>query len=109
MTDGDALAGTGLLKSEHYLHLRCELPAADMLGLLDPVADHARVRMVSLMDHCPGVGQYADLDRYRVMRRKDGLDPAYIDQRITELQDQRARLREPNRRPCWTGCGRPGW
>ena len=31
-----------------------------MMELLDPVADHPRVRMVSLMDHCPGVGQYAE-------------------------------------------------
>ena len=98
VADGDALAGTGLLKSEHYLHLRCELPAADMMGLLEPVADHPRVRMVSLMDHCPGVGQYADLDRYRAMRRRDGLDPGYINQRIVELQAQRAAIRDPNRR-----------
>ena len=98
VTDGDALAGTGLLKSEHYLHLRCELPASDMMGLLDPVADHPRVRMVSLMDHCPGVGQYADLDRYRAMRRRDGLAADYIDRRITELQAQRAITRDPNRR-----------
>ena len=98
VTDGDALAGTGLLKSEHYLHLRCELPAGDMMGLLDPVADHPRVRMISLMDHSPGVGQYADLDRYRAMRLREGLDAAYIDRRIDELQAQRERQRDPNRR-----------
>ena len=98
MTDGDALAGTGLLKSDHYLHLRCELPAADMLGLLDPVADHPRVRMISLMDHSPGIGQYADMTRYRALRVKEGLDDAYIERRIVELQSQRARLRDPNRK-----------
>ena len=98
VTDGDALAGTGLLKSDHYLHLRCELPATDMMQLLDPVADHARVRMVSLMDHSPGVGQYADLTRYRAIRVKEGLDEAYIERRIIELQAQRERLRGPNRR-----------
>ena len=32
--DLDALDGTGLLKSEHYLHLRCELPADDVMDLL---------------------------------------------------------------------------
>ena len=98
VTDGDALAETGLLKSDHYLHLRCELPAADMMALLDPVADHPRVRMISLMDHSPGVGQYANIDRYRVMRAKDGHDAATIERRIVELQAQRARLRDPNRR-----------
>jgi alpha-D-ribose 1-methylphosphonate 5-triphosphate diphosphatase len=98
VTDGDALAGTGLLKSDHYLHLRCELPASDMLGLLDPVADHARVRMISLMDHSPGVGQYYDLAHYRRVRVKEGLAEAYIERRIVELVEQRARLRNPNRK-----------
>jgi alpha-D-ribose 1-methylphosphonate 5-triphosphate diphosphatase len=96
--DLDALADTGLLKSEHFLHLRCELPAPDLLELFEPVADHPRVRMVSLMDHCPGVGQYANLDRYRAMRRREGVPSERIEQRILELQAQRAQMREPNRR-----------
>ena len=98
VADGDALADTGLLKSEHFLHLRCEMPASDVIALLDPVADHPRVRMISLMDHSPGVGQYANLDRYRALRAKEGIDPATIERRIGELQEQRARLRDPNRR-----------
>ena len=96
--DLDALADTGLLKSEHFLHLRCELPAEDVLELFEPVAHHPRVRMVSLMDHTPGVGQYADLDRYRDMRRRDGMPAAMIEQRIDEMQAQRLRLSEPNRK-----------
>ena len=95
--DLDALHGTGLLKSEHFLHLRCEMPATDVMELLDPVADHPLVRMVSLMDHSPGVGQYADLDRYRAMRRREGLTDAHIERRIEELQAQRALLRDLNR------------
>ena len=98
VADLDALAGTGLLKAEHFLHLRCEMPSANVIGLLDPVADHPRVRMISLMDHSPGVGQYADLDRYRALRRREGVDAATIERRIAELQDQRERLRGPNRR-----------
>jgi alpha-D-ribose 1-methylphosphonate 5-triphosphate diphosphatase len=98
VADLDALADADLLKAEHFLHLRCEVPAHDMLDLFDPVADHPRVRMVSLMDHSPGVGQYADLDFYRELRRRGGLNDAYIEQRIGELQAQRERLRGPNRR-----------
>jgi alpha-D-ribose 1-methylphosphonate 5-triphosphate diphosphatase len=98
VADLDALAHTGLLKAEHFLHLRCELPASDVLDLLDPVADHPRVRMISLMDHSPGVGQYADLERYRKMRSRDGYAPDVIEQRIGELQAQRARVRDVNRR-----------
>lgn len=98
VVDMDALSDAGLLKAEHFLHLRCEIPATDTLGLLDPVADHPRVRMVSLMDHSPGVGQYANIDFYRDLRRRGGMKDADIERRIRELQDQRARLRDPNRR-----------
>lgn len=98
VTDLDALTAAALLKAEHFLHLRCEVPALDMLQLFDSVADHPLARIVSLMDHSPGVGQYADIDFYRALRRRGGLDDAYIERRIRELQDQRARFREPNRR-----------
>jgi len=97
VADLDALANTGLLKAEHFLHLRCELPAPDMMPLLDPVAEHPRVRMVSLMDHTPGCGQNADFDRYRALRRKEGAAPDVIERWIAELLDQRARVRGPNR------------
>ena len=96
--DLDALTPTGLLKSEHYLHLRCEIPALDMLSCFDTVAEHPRVRMISLMDHSPGVGQYANLEFYRKLRRSGGLDEATVERRIAELQAQRARVRGPHRR-----------
>lgn len=98
VADLDALSGTGLLKAEHFLHLRCELPAPDMPALFETVADHPRLRFVSLMDHSPGVGQYADLDRYRTMRARSGMPPEQIEARIAALLDQRGRIRGPNRR-----------
>lgn len=98
VVDLDALVPSELLKSDHFLHLRCELPATEMMELVDPVADHPLVRMVSLMDHSPGVGQYANMDRYRAMRRRGGLGDEEIERRITHLLDQRARTRDPNRR-----------
>ena len=105
VVDLDALTETGLLKADHFLHLRCEIPALDMLELFDPVADHPLVRMISLMDHSPGVGQYANMDFYRKLRRQGGLDEATVERRIKEMQEQRARLRDPNRRACSTVCG----
>ncbi|MFC3125832.1 alpha-D-ribose 1-methylphosphonate 5-triphosphate diphosphatase [Pseudoroseomonas globiformis] len=96
--DLDALHVTGALKSEHFLHLRCELPAADLLTMLDRVADHPMVRMASLMDHTPGVGQYVDIERYRQMRVRGGKSVSEVDRRIGELVEQRERLRSPQRR-----------
>jgi alpha-D-ribose 1-methylphosphonate 5-triphosphate diphosphatase len=98
VADLDALAETGVLRSEHFLHLRCEMPAADMKPALERVADHPRVRMVSLMDHSPGVGQYRDIARYVAMRRKQTeMTVAQVEDRIAFLLEQRARLREPQR------------
>lgn len=99
VADLDALAPTGVLKSEHFLHLRCELPAKDMPELVDPVADHPLVRMVSLMDHSPGIGQYRDIARYKQMRIKQlQQTPEQVDRRIGELLEQRGRLRDGQRR-----------
>ncbi len=98
VADLDALAGSGLLKSEHFLHLRCELPAADVLEMVAGLVGHPLLRMVSLMDHSPGVGQYHDLDRYRALRRRDGLADAAVERRIGQIVAQRERLRLPNRR-----------
>lgn len=98
VADLDALAETGVLRSEHFLHLRCELPAADMVPAMEPVADHPRVRMVSLMDHSPGIGQYRDVERYVAMRRKQTqMTVEQVQDRIAFLLDQRARLRDPQR------------
>jgi alpha-D-ribose 1-methylphosphonate 5-triphosphate diphosphatase len=98
IADLDALAPSGLLKADHYLHLRCELPAPAMPDRLQDWADHPALRMVSLMDHTPGQGQYSDLTHYRRLSGRDGEDAATIDRRIAHLQAQRARLRGPNRR-----------
>lgn len=95
--DLDFLSATGLLKSEHFLHLRCELPAADLMPLLETAADHPAVRMVSLMDHSPGVGQYADIERYRNMRARS-MPMREVEKRIDKLLTQRERLRGPQRR-----------
>lgn len=98
LRDLTAFAPTGLFKSEHFLHLRCELPAPDLLPAMDLAADNPLVRMVSLMDHSPGVGQYRDIERYKDMRiRQKSLDVADVERRIGELLAQRARLREPQR------------
>jgi alpha-D-ribose 1-methylphosphonate 5-triphosphate diphosphatase len=97
--DLTALAPSGLLKAEHFIHLRCEMPAPDMPELLDGAADHPLVVMVSLMDHSPGIGQYRDIARYRAMRmRLTRMSEAEVQNRIEELLAQRARLLEPQRR-----------
>jgi len=97
IADLDALAPTGLLKCDHRLHLRCEMPAIGMLAMLDRLVAHPSLAMVSLMDHTPGIGQYGDLAKYRAARARDGQAPEETERRIAALHAQRARMRDPNR------------
>ncbi len=92
-----ALAPSGLLKAEHALHLRCELAAPDMQALLAEVAGAGGIQLISVMDHTPGFGQYADLERFRALRRKDPMADAEVDALIETLQGRRARFRAANR------------
>lgn len=86
--DITAMVPAGALKVEHLLHLRCELPAAEMPDMLEEVIDDKLVTLLSVMDHSPGIGgQYKDEARYRRMRAAEGFSPAEIDQVITELKE----------------------
>ncbi|MDB5528224.1 MAG: phosphonate metabolism protein [Devosia sp.] len=60
----------GVLKSDHYLHFRYELSDAGLLDLAKRHVDNPAVRLVSMMDHTPGQGQWHDLTIYRAFRKK---------------------------------------
>jgi alpha-D-ribose 1-methylphosphonate 5-triphosphate diphosphatase len=98
VADLDALTDAGLLKSDHRIHLRCELPAPDMEALFNPYADHPRLALVSLMDHSPGVGQWGDVSQFRAILRRDGMTEAQIDARLEHHREGRLRWRGRNRR-----------
>lgn len=55
----------GLLRSEHRLHLRCEVSFAGVIDLYAPLAQDPLVGLVSLMDHTPGARQFADVEKYK--------------------------------------------
>lgn len=96
--DLKALTPTGALKVEHLLHLRCELPAENLPAMLVRVIDDPLVKLVSLMDHSPGIGgQYSDMDRYRHMRRAEGFSAGEIEDMIESLQTAHYAHHTPNR------------
>ena len=61
----DNLEAAGLLRSQHLVHIRCELPAPNALQLFEPFAGHRRVQLISLMDHTPGQRQWTDVSHAR--------------------------------------------
>ena len=66
MAETIGVAGEGgRLRADHYIHLRCEVSAPDVLAAFDGIARHPRIRLASLMDHAPGQRQFVDLETYR--------------------------------------------
>jgi alpha-D-ribose 1-methylphosphonate 5-triphosphate diphosphatase len=60
----------GVLKADHYFHFRCELSDAGLLDLARRHMDNPALRLVSMMDHTPGQGQWHNLEIYRAFRKK---------------------------------------
>ena len=59
-------AEAGLLRAEHLTHLRCEMPAPNVVDVLEAFLAERRAELVSLMDHTPGQRQFRDLEKYVV-------------------------------------------
>ena len=49
-----------LLRADHFLHLRCELPMPDVVEEAMELVERPDVRLMSLMDHTPGQRQFRD-------------------------------------------------
>jgi alpha-D-ribose 1-methylphosphonate 5-triphosphate diphosphatase len=49
-----------LLRADHFLHLRCEVPMPDVIEEAKELIDRPDVRLMSLMDHTPGQRQFRD-------------------------------------------------
>ena len=85
-----AAQAQGILRAEHFLHIRCEVGTAQLLEDFAPFTDDPMVRLVSLMDHTPGQRQFVSVDKYRqYYQGKYGLTDPQMDELIaSRLVDQ---------------------
>jgi len=58
-------AGEGLLRADHFLHLRCEVPMPQVVAEAEELIERPEVRLLSLMDHTPGQRQFRQEDKLR--------------------------------------------
>lgn len=87
-----------LLKSEHFIHLRCEVSLPDTVGAFDRIADNKQVRLASLMDHAPGQRQFASLDAYKTYYQgKYGISDTEFDDYAKRRIAQSERYSRSNR------------
>ena len=61
-----------ILRADHFLHLRCEVPMPNALDELRALIDRPDVRLMSLMDHTPGQRQFRDEGKLRDYYRGKG-------------------------------------
>src|SRR5262245_29003762 len=74
--------GSDLLRVDHFLHLRCEVPMPSVVEEATPLFGRSDVRLASLMDHTPGQRQFRDEGKLRDYYRgkKGGLTDAQLDE-----------------------------
>lgn len=91
-------AEAGLLRADHFVHLRCEVSTSDVIDVFDQIGGHERVRLVSLMDHTPGQRQYADVEAFRTyMVGKHRLSDDQFTAHVAELHERSALYADAHR------------
>ncbi|EKS42341.1 alpha-D-ribose 1-methylphosphonate 5-triphosphate diphosphatase [Afipia clevelandensis] len=70
-----------LLRAEHFLHLRCEIPMPSVVEEAKELIHRPDIRLMSLMDHTPGQRQFRDEGKLRDYYRgkSGGLTDAELD------------------------------
>jgi alpha-D-ribose 1-methylphosphonate 5-triphosphate diphosphatase len=81
-----------LLRVDHLLHLRCEVPMPDVVPEAMELIDRPDVRMLSLMDHTPGQRQFRDEAKLRAYYR--GKNGGMTDAELDVLFARRIRYQE---------------
>ena len=88
----------GVLRADHFLHVRCELPAPNTLELFKPFEGHDLVKMISVMDHTPGQRQWENIEHAWIyFTGKKGWSKEKFEERLALAQDAQARYAQPHR------------
>ena len=78
----------GLMRSEHLLHLRCEVTGKDVVELLEKFIDQKILALVSFMDHTPGQRQWTDISKWRLFHSDKNWSEEQAAERLRILREQ---------------------
>ena len=92
--------GADLLRVEHFLHLRCEVPMPTVLAEATALIGLGEVRLASMMDHTPGQRQFRDQRKLRDYYRgkKGTLTDAELDKLFAKRIEYQATYAADNYR-----------
>lgn len=88
----------GMLRADHHLHVRCELPAPNTIDLFAPFRGHPRLGVISLMDHTPGQRQWENINQARIYYTgKKGWSEEKFQRQVAHAAKLQSRYAEPHR------------
>ena len=94
----DDFSQRGVLRADHLLHVRCELPAPNTMDLFKPFVGNPLVRMLSVMDHTPGQRQWENIEHAWIyFTGKKGWSQAKFEERVAQSKEHQARYAQPHR------------
>ncbi|MDF1609451.1 alpha-D-ribose 1-methylphosphonate 5-triphosphate diphosphatase [Hoeflea sp. YIM 152468] len=97
------------LRADHYVHLRCEVSASDVLDHFADFQADSQVRIVSLMDHAPGQRQFQSMEQYTLyFKIKRGLTDDAFAGFVARRQAASARYSDVHRKALAEACADRG-
>lgn len=88
-----------ILRADHRIHLRCELPCPDTFDTAEALVEDGLVDLLSVMDHTPGERQYVSLDKFRqYYLGKKIMTADRLEEFIVERREQNLLHSDRNRR-----------
>lgn len=94
----DACTMEGVLRADHHLHVRCELPAHNTIDLFQPFHGHERLSLISLMDHTPGQRQWENIEHARIYYTgKKGWSQEKFEHQVAHAERLQAQYAAPHR------------
>jgi alpha-D-ribose 1-methylphosphonate 5-triphosphate diphosphatase len=95
----DMCTSQGLLRADHHIHVRCELPAPNTIELFEPFQGHPRLSLISLMDHTPGQRQWEDIEQARTYYTgKKGWSQEKFARQVAHAHILQAEYAQPHRK-----------
>jgi alpha-D-ribose 1-methylphosphonate 5-triphosphate diphosphatase len=89
---------SGLLRADHFLHLRCEVGTTDVVEVFDSLSTHPLFKLASVMDHTPGQRQWQDHAKWRKYQERHGKwSDEHAEAVLAQLADHQARYAAAHR------------
>jgi len=85
-----------LLRADHLIHLRCELPSSTVYDSFLEYADHPHLKLISLMDHTPGQRQWRNIEKWKTFHKSHNWSEKEINRVLNNRKELQKKYSEEN-------------